>query len=173
MTTTEPITSDQLKALRNARSVNFRYNATTHLVDVRATREYDPKDGFGPRELAVEFPIQGLINTYKNPTTNPKAQVVTAYWGLSYASIEDTWRTALHHVRVGDELIVRWAVAGGESEKLRTAGFTTVDFTLEVVRTTTKDRKYMHFLLGYSIEPLDSPAPAVGYGMKEYTLNVD
>jgi hypothetical protein len=173
MSTPEPITSDQLKALRNARSVTFHYDKNTHLATVRATREHDPGDGFGPRDISIEFPVQGLVSTLLNPLAIKGAKVTDAFWALSYASVEDTWRTALHHLRPGDELAVRWEVGGQVFDRLKDAGFTTVSFTLEVTRTSTKGRKYMVFLIAYAVERLDATSPSVRYGVSEYTLNAD
>ena len=173
MSTPEPITSDQLKALRNARSVTFHYDKNTHLATVRATREHDPGDGFGTRDISIEFPVQGLVSTLLNPSPIKGAKVTDAFWALSYASVEDSWRTALYHLRAGDELCAHWEVGGGVFEKLGAAGFTTVGFSLEVYRTTTKNSKHMVFLIAYAVERLDSPIPSVRYGVPEYTLNAD
>lgn len=173
MSTPDPITSDQLKALRNARSVSFQYDTNTHLATVRATREHDAGDGFGPRDIAIEFPVQGLVSTLLSPSPIKGAKVTDAFWALSYASVEDTWRTALHHLRPGDELAVRWEVGGQVHERLKDAGFTTVSFTLEATRTTTKGRKHMVFLIASTVEPVDAVSPSVRYGVPEYTLNAD
>jgi hypothetical protein len=173
MSTPEPITSDQLKALRNARSVTFHYDKNTHLATVRATREHDPGDGFGTRDISIEFPVQGLVSTLLNPSPIKGAKVTDAFWALSYASVEDTWRTALYYLRPGDELSVCWEVGGQVFDRLKDAGFTTVSFTLVVYRMTTKGSRCMHFLIASTVEPVDAVSPSVRYGVSEYTLNAD
>jgi hypothetical protein len=173
MSTPEPLSSNQLKALRNAKSVTFHYDTTTKLVNLRAIRDHDPKDGFGPRDSIIEFPIRGTIATLLSPSPIKGAKVLDAFWSLSYASVEDTWRTALYHLRAGDELCAHWEVGGGVFEKLGAAGFTTVGFSLEVYRTTTKNSKHMDFLIAAIVEPVDAVSPSVRYGVPEYTLNAD
>lgn len=120
------ITAEQLKALRNADTIVFRYSpeATT----IEAVRSVDPSDGYGERDLRVSIPVEDAVVTNyacQNPVDGSLFRTVSsAAWVLGASQYNATVSTFLRQIlRKGDRIRPVF-VAGNDSAAVRDAKLT-------------------------------------------------
>jgi hypothetical protein len=135
-TTTTGITREELKALRGADTIVFRWNTELRGADygpigssICATLSHDPGDGFGKRELSVSVPaVTPVVIDYGNNGTPAGACAV-----FSSAKFCPELVTALQFARTGDLLVPEY-VCSNNSETLRDAGLHMDETKLRVRR---------------------------------------
>lgn len=150
MTTTDlSLTSEQVKALRNADHVSFHFD-TPGVCYVRASKNVDPGDGFGDRSVHVEIPAESQFTVYERSGCTGRRDVAKAFWPLGAAKFVPQWVTAARHFKAGDRLVLHWTT-GDVTREQRDAGFTLVSFDVIAVRTLKGGRQERHvFMLGAS-----------------------
>jgi hypothetical protein len=171
-TLTPALTAADLRTLRNADSVVFRFVTdrapeTTYGAPgttVVCTKRHDPGDGFGCRELQVIIDLPtGSVTTYGRDDGPPTSQATMAWWVFTSAKFNPPLVTALAMLRPGDLLIPQW-VANNNNGHVRDAGLTTDEFKLRVQRPTKSGRhKVFEFLLDSRVLPPHSTARDIRY----------
>lgn len=150
-TAAEALALYQVKALRNADDVTFRFNDGRCYI--QATKQTDPNDGFGARPIDIEIPAEPKWSIHYLPGA-PRAKPRVAFYSCSSAQFRPEWVTATKFLKVGDELILHWTKE--HSERVRDAGLQTVEFRMEVRRRGARGTSHYVFLLGADVEPAGS-----------------
>lgn len=178
---TNALTAENMKTLRNAEDIVFRYNSvpgedagTTVIECIKRT---DPGDGFGDRDIRVQIEVAGtrIRNYTGSPWAGENAQrqeVASMNWVLGTAQYNDVWRTIVQHIlRTNDHVWLELLVSNN-SETLRSAGLAHDELQLMVERKTGERVKTFTFKLTDAIYPIHAGArPVALVAPATYTLN--
>jgi hypothetical protein len=151
------LTAENLKALRGADSVWFKHEtACGDKTYVAATKRFDPKDGFGERDLTAYVPATPKFTLYdRNGSSGRRAAPTTAFYSAASAKFHPEWTTAAKLLKAGDRLVLHWTT--DSNKRVVAAGLTLVEFRLEVRRATAKGREeHLCFHLGSVVEQTTS-----------------
>jgi hypothetical protein len=176
------LTAENLKALRNADDIVFRYRNVpgedTRSTFIECIKDTDPGDGFGRRDIRVQIEVAGtrIRNFTASPWGDDKPQrreVASMDWVLSSTQHNDEWRTIVHHfLRKDDHLWVELFVSN-DSENLRKAGLSCDELALIVERKAGNKIKTFSFKLDHSIYPTHSTGRHVNLiDPPTYELNI-
>lgn len=142
-----PLSSSEIKALKNADDVVFHYEhreGSEPRTFVICKKRVTPNDGFGERELTVEFDICPARFTKYELPGDDKAPIVWATGiGRKYTP---EWATARDLLRQGDDLVPLW-VLGNNSDNLRKHGFSHDEFKVAILRPSASGVRQMTFWL--------------------------
>lgn len=141
------LTRDDIKALRNAASIVFRFNLDNDRYGpigsfVEANIEHDPGDGFGKRELRKSIPINPAHVTNYSDRGEAKG-ACEVFTSARYVPQLATLFTLL---KPGDELHPRWT-AGNDTDVVRERGVTIDEFAVRVRRPGKAGKASFEFLL--------------------------
>jgi len=122
-----PLTTDDIKALRQATSVTFHF-LTDEGTTVTARR--DTKDSvFGDSTAERHLDTEKAAFTLHGPSKGKPAKAVCSI----NAQHNELWNTVVTDLRVGDKLTPLW-VANNDTEVLKEAGLHNDEFYLNVNR---------------------------------------
>lgn len=176
------LTAENLKTLRNADDIVFRYNNVpgedAGSTVIECIKDVDPGDGFGERDIRVQIEVAGtrIHNYTASPWGDDKPQrreVASMDWVLLSVRYNDEWRTIVQHIlRTNDHVWVELSVSN-DSENLRRAGLTCDELALIVERKAGDKVKSFSFKLAHSIYPMHSTGrPVTLVAPTTYELNI-
>ena len=177
MNETAALTREQLKALKNADSIVFRFHSedSPHVTDrelpatwIEAIKTINPGDGFGERDRRVEIPTgQALLHSYN------QGVIQYASWVFLHTDRSHPLGTLIHgFLRAGDRLQPEF-VAGNNNDHVRDAGLTVDEVHLRVERGPLDDPskvKRFRFMLDTCVYPPHSLARNIHFYSPEYML---
>lgn len=147
------LSREHLKALRNADTiVAHHYGEAFKYIDAgegrtlpatwfECIKEYDPKDGFGKRDIRVSVPVEPASlrvftdrSADEGEVMNDRRPVSHAVW-LLYSRFSDSPAHTLVHdiLRVGDRITPKWTL-NNNNDIVREAGLTVDEFSVEIIR---------------------------------------
>jgi len=148
----EPLTKDDIKAIRAADSLGFSVNGSAKII----CRKKVKIDGFNT-ELTREIEVSGHISG-KNTGEHSKA-----YSSALFAQDNNHVRTAIESLRVKDEVSIEFYGDGGTNQYLENAttghdcgSYHGIHLDLLIMRIRRQDSKRLQFLLAYSACPMNS-----------------
>lgn len=151
-----PLTRDEIKAMKHASTVAFHHQHRPGEEPrdyAIASRDHDPGDGFGSRELRVEIPIHAC--RFQPYSLDGEGDIVWAT-GVCRRYVPE-WHTFADMLRPGDDIVALF-VLGNNSETLKSAGLSHDEFKLEIIRTTKSGSRSMTFWIDDIIVPEHSSA---------------
>ena len=129
-----PLTTDDIKALRQATSVTFHFTAVGQGDDgTTVTARRDTKDSvFGDSTAERRFDTEKAAFTLHGPQRSSRGGPAKAVCNFN-AEHNDLWNTVVADLRVGDKLTPLW-VANNDTEILKEAELHNDEFYLKVNR---------------------------------------
>lgn len=126
-TTDLALTRADVLALRNAETLSFCSNRDGNYI--RATKQHDPGDGYGKRELAQNVRC-GPPSVENHNTSDADGDSFGSTVRCHYNPVVQTF---LHFLRAGDVLMAKFTL-GNDTERMKERGFTRDDLAVQVQR---------------------------------------
>lgn len=163
MTPIPTLTADEIKALRRADSIVFRFEKDDY-CRIDATIEYDPGDGFGKRDLQRTIHIREAQTTNYVESDSPgvNREITHACWVFSAARFHPQLVTMFSLLRPGDQIRPHF-VAGDHNGHVAEAGLRSDTINVLVHRRARKSEKVLTFRLDTTTYPRE-------YGYANLTL---
>lgn len=146
------LTKEELKALRTAGDVVLRYHEGVGTLE--ANKRFDPKDGFGPRELKATVAVETIFSLFADDGNgvDHDVQCRSAFAMVHSSGYSEEWQTIAHALRAGDMLTLHW-IANNNGGVVRDAGLATDSVSLIVTRGDGqgKGRNRLKFAVDHSV----------------------
>ena len=153
------LTTENIKALRNADWVRFRWDGTTTKADAHKSTT---RDGF-PDEVEVDIPVlDSKFTVYERNGDSGRTDPTSAVGVISTARYHELWQSVARILRKGDRLQPHF-IANNTTENLRDAGLTHDEFRLMVLRGPIDKLVVMSFWLEDEITPPNSRARSMRF----------
>ena len=127
------ITKEQIKAIRQADTVCFRFSEGNHTIEA-SKRIKDTV--FGDTTASAYIPVSGRLNAYGNK----QGDIYEAFYYLGSCKFDPTWQTIANLMRADDDITLLW-IANNDSEALTEKGV----FVDELKIIITRGKKTMTF----------------------------
>lgn len=141
-----PLEASQVKALRNADSILYRYSVAEDLCVLECMKKVDVGDGFGDRELRVEIPVSPQFTQYEEFNDGLRREITNACWIFSSARFIPQLVTALSLLRKEDRIQIH-VIAGNSNGVTNEADLVTDEIYLKVHRSVNGNGTVLTFLL--------------------------
>ena len=123
------ITKEQIKAIRQANDICFRFKNGEHTIEA-SKRIKDTV--YGDTTARADIPVSGQLHAY-NPYGNKQGDISGAFYYLGSCKFDPVWQTIISLLRADDDITLVWS-ANNDSEAMVDHGVFNDQLNITVVR---------------------------------------